>query len=144
MKTVLTLAVSFVLAGGLAAQSVTTPPATPAGKWSVTFPNRQGPLAFDLKIDGAAVSGTWDGKPIQGEIANGVATFAAPDDWSLWKSGAWGPSVDQMYLTVQKATLKADGTMSGTTYTYVNAWRDHPGEGVVKTWSWSGTRVAAK
>jgi hypothetical protein len=101
-------------------------------------------LTCELTIDGTTLSGTWDGKAIQGEIANGVATFATPDDWSLWKSGAWGPSVDRMYMTVQTATLKTDGTLSGTTDTYVNAWRDHPGENVAKRWEWSATRAIAK
>jgi hypothetical protein len=83
------LALILVVAlAGVAAEAQSAKPAQPsvAGKWAMALETPHGKVtgAFELKVDGAKVSGTFatdhsDTVPIAGEYANGRLTFKTED-----------------------------------------------------------------
>ena len=143
MKNLLRLTIAFAFVVTLGAQAAVTPQATAtiAGKWDVVNPNRPGFNSLDITADGKAVSGSFGGEAVRGEIAGSNVTFATPDTWLQWTDHSLG--ADDMKVsaaTVSFATLKEDGTLSGRTDVFLRGY----GQQAIKYWKWTATRAKAK
>jgi len=77
-----------------------------SGKWNMTFVNPPGLRSIlDVKLDAKTLTGTLDGRPIQGEVVDGRFVFAVPDSWRVWRDQSIGNNdAKDMYTLVHFAT----------------------------------------
>ena len=144
MRSVMTLAAVVVLGAVVSAQTVTKPSSASlsvSGTWTVSMVNRAEPVVLDIKVNGSAISGTFAGSAVEGEVADGKLTWADPTSWAAWRAGTIGSNDGAvMYPTVVFASLKEDGTLSGWTDVFIRGY----GPQAIKRLSWTATRSKSK
>ena len=136
------IAVAMLVVAPLLAGQVPTPPATPAGKWSVVWANSPNQIqTAELKINGTQVIGTFYGSAIRGDFSNGRLTFASPEVWKEWQEYVIGTDEQAAQNEfVNFATINPDGSMTGYTDHFLRGY----GPVGIKRWSWKASRSTAK
>jgi hypothetical protein len=107
-----------------------------SGEWVVTVANYRETVRLTLKVVESAVSGSYRGAPIIGEVKNGQVVFASPKNWAEYRAGKLsGENASDEYSTVYFARLNETGVLAGTADVYL------PGTAIVQTMTWSARRA---
>jgi len=106
------------------------------GEWVVTVANYRETVRLTLKIVESAVSGSYRGTPIVGEVKNGQVAFASPKNWAEYRAGKLkGEHASDEYSTVYFARLNKTGDLAGTAEVHI------PGTAIVQKMTWSARRA---